>query len=143
MSDAKVNLPLRGTVARLVELFGDELPVVDLFGPRGRALSHNVSRNDRSEVPEFLRVGGEPPRQVLELACGNGRTTLPLLEAGYEVVGLDSSPDVLGRLAARLEEPQRRQGPLQVQRLRQSKLRDPKFGSATYPDLPRSARHNT
>jgi SAM-dependent methyltransferase len=98
--------PLRGTVARLVELYGDKLPVLDLFGTEGAALYDNMSRNDRGEVAEFLRVGGPAPRQVLELACGNGRTTLPLLEAGYEVVGLDSSPDMLGRLAARLTEPE-------------------------------------
>ena len=68
MTDTKTELPLRGTVARLVELFGDELPVVDLFGTEGAALYDNMSRNDRSEVAEFLRAGGPPPKQVLELA---------------------------------------------------------------------------
>ncbi|MFF0579684.1 daptide-type RiPP biosynthesis methyltransferase [Streptosporangium saharense] len=106
MTRTKTGRPLRGTVARLVELYEKKLPVLDLFGTEGAALYDNMSRNDRSEVPEFLRVGGPAPRRVLELACGNGRTTLPLLEAGYEVVGLDSSPDMLGRLADRLAEPQ-------------------------------------
>lgn len=98
--------PLRGSVARIVELYGGKLPVVDLYGTEGAALYDNLSRNDRSEVPEFLRVGGPAPKQVLELACGNGRTTLPLLEAGYEIVGMDNSPHMLGRLAAKLEQPQ-------------------------------------
>jgi SAM-dependent methyltransferase len=106
MTETNTVRPLRGTVARLVELYEGKLPVLDLFGTEGAALYDNMSRNDRSEVPEFLRVGGPAPKQVLELACGNGRTTLPLLEAGYEVVGLDSSPDMLGRLADRLKEPE-------------------------------------
>jgi SAM-dependent methyltransferase len=106
MTNTKTTRPLRGTVARLVELFGETLPVLDLFGTEGAALYDNMSRNDRSEVAEFLRIGGPAPKQVLELACGNGRTTLPLLEAGWEVMGLDSSPDMLGRLAGRLKEPE-------------------------------------
>jgi len=34
-----------------------------------------------------------PP--VLELACGTGRVTIPIAQAGVEVVGLDSSPEML------------------------------------------------
>jgi SAM-dependent methyltransferase len=40
------------------------------------------------------RVGGP----ILEAACGSGRLLLPLARAGYEVVGLDTSPPML-RLA--------------------------------------------
>jgi SAM-dependent methyltransferase len=101
--------PLVDTTARLVTLFEGRLPVLDLYGSEGAALYDNLSRDDRSEVAEFLQFGGPAPKQVLELACGNGRTTLPLLAAGYEVVGLDTSPHMLARLAGRLEEPEWRQ----------------------------------
>lgn len=32
---------------------------------------------------------------ILEVACGTGRVTLPLLQAGFRVTGLDSSPGML------------------------------------------------
>src|SRR5687768_867496 len=39
------------------------------------------------------------PKRVLELACGNGRVTIPLAEAGskegFEVVGLEMVPEML------------------------------------------------
>jgi SAM-dependent methyltransferase len=35
---------------------------------------------------------------VLELGCGNGRILLPLLEAGYEITGIDASAGMLAEL---------------------------------------------
>jgi len=43
---------------------------------------------------EMVRRAGANAR-VLELACGTGRVTLPLLEAGYRVTGLDASEKML------------------------------------------------
>jgi SAM-dependent methyltransferase len=40
-------------------------------------------------------VGRGPAGQVLELACGTGRVTLPLAAAGYSIVGLDIDPTML------------------------------------------------
>lgn len=37
----------------------------------------------------------EPPARVLDLGCGNGRTTIPLASLGYNVVGVDLSPDAI------------------------------------------------
>ncbi len=34
---------------------------------------------------------------VLELACGTGRVTIPIAQAGVQLVGLDRSPAMLGR----------------------------------------------
>ncbi len=49
----------------------------------------------RGDVPfyvdEALKSGGP----VLELGCGTGRVTLPMAQAGVDVVGLDSSPRML------------------------------------------------
>lgn len=41
---------------------------------------------------------GEP---VLELACGTGRLTIPLAEAGIQIAGLDLSPEMLGLARAK------------------------------------------
>lgn len=55
---------------------------------------------DTEDVEFFVSlVGRLRPRRVLELACGNGRVTLPLAEAavrdGFEVVGLELVPEML------------------------------------------------
>lgn len=49
-------------------------------------------------VAEAARRG-----RVLEMGCGSGRVTLPTARAGITVVGVDSSPGMLGRLRRRLE----------------------------------------
>src|SRR5260370_15729284 len=99
---------LQGSAVQIVRLLGEKLPIASLYGPDGSRLYDHMLRNDRAEIDEFLRVAEGHPGPVLELACGNGRTTLPLLEAGYEVVGLDSSPDMLARLPEKLDDPARR-----------------------------------
>jgi SAM-dependent methyltransferase len=48
---------------------------------------------------ELARRTGGP---VLELGCGTGRVALALARAGYDVVGLDSSPAMLARAEAKL-----------------------------------------
>lgn len=47
-----------------------------------------------------LELGGAGP--VLDLACGTGRLTLPLLRDGHAVVGVDLSAAMLARAAARV-----------------------------------------
>src|SRR5689334_19038134 len=48
------------------------------------------------------------PQRVLELACGNGRVTLPLAQAGtahgFEVVGLELVPEMLAAARTRREQ---------------------------------------
>jgi len=39
-----------------------------------------------------------PGGRILELGCGMGRFSLPLAERGYQVTGLDLSPELLGAL---------------------------------------------
>jgi len=38
---------------------------------------------------------------VLEIGCGSGRLLAPLARAGYEVTGVDQSPEMLARAEAR------------------------------------------
>lgn len=44
-------------------------------------------------VEESTRAGGS----VLELGCGTGRVSIPIAQAGIDVVGIDSSPTMLTR----------------------------------------------
>ena len=48
------------------------------------------------------RLGFGEPSPVLELACGSGRLTVPLLRAGHAVVGFDRSPVMLAEAQKRV-----------------------------------------
>jgi len=47
----------------------------------------------------WLRQLCAPPARVLELGIGSGRLAIPLVEAGFEVVGIDASSAMLDLLA--------------------------------------------
>ncbi|MFC6087151.1 daptide-type RiPP biosynthesis methyltransferase [Sphaerisporangium aureirubrum] len=96
---------LLGIMSSISDLFGGKLPIQDLYGPEGSHIYNNMMGDDRAEVDDFIRIAKGHPGPLLELAAGNGRTTLPLLEAGFQVTGLDSSPHMLQRLADKLREP--------------------------------------
>jgi len=48
-------------------------------------------------------LAGEAPGPILELGCGTGRVALHLARRGHEVVGLDSSAELVGALEGRAE----------------------------------------
>jgi SAM-dependent methyltransferase len=50
------------------------------------------------DIPFYVELAQEAAaagHSVLELGCGTGRVTIPIAQAGVEVVGLDSSPQML------------------------------------------------
>lgn len=51
----------------------------------------------RGDVPHYARVAAETAGPILELACGTGRLTFPMLEAGDAVVGIDAAPGMIAR----------------------------------------------
>src|SRR5262249_51039117 len=69
-------------------------------------LYHNFTLHDTAEIDELLGLTEGRSGPILELACGSGRITLPLLGRGFEVVGLDNSPSMLALLAERLRAPE-------------------------------------
>lgn len=56
------------------------------------------------EMPILLRYAGEVGGPILDLACGTGRTTLPMAEAGYELIGVDVSEPMLSRAREKARE---------------------------------------
>src|SRR5690606_8126514 len=63
-------------------------------------------RRRRADVSFYVdlaaqHLGGEPGR-ILELACGSGRLTAPLVRRGHSVLGLDTSASMLARARARV-----------------------------------------
>jgi SAM-dependent methyltransferase len=98
---------LLGLAAAIADIYENKISVEDLYGPDGSRLYNGVTKGDRAEIDDLLLVAGSRPQgPVLELACGAGRTLLPFLAAGHEMVGLDVSPYMLQRLAERLQEPE-------------------------------------
>ncbi len=62
-------------------------------------LSHDRLTDD---IPFLLQRAAETGSPVLEIGCGSGRLLLPLARAGFDVTGVDVSPEMLARAEVRL-----------------------------------------
>lgn len=56
------------------------------------------------EMPILLPLAQETGGPFLDLACGTGRTTLPLAAAGFEITGVDASEPMLARAREKASE---------------------------------------
>ncbi len=56
------------------------------------------------DIPYYEKVAQESQGKILELACGTGRLTFPMMEAGARVHGVDLSPGMLARAQAKRED---------------------------------------
>ena len=56
-----------------------------------------------SDIAFYLKCASRFGDPVLELGTGTGRVLLPLVEAGYEVTGLDLSPAMLRLARAKVD----------------------------------------
>lgn len=56
------------------------------------------------DVAFYLRQARQTGGPILELGCGTGRVSVPLQQAGFEVVGLDLSPRMLAIARAKAPE---------------------------------------
>jgi SAM-dependent methyltransferase len=61
----------------------------------------NARTLGRRDVPFWRRIALEAGGPVLELGCGTGRISLPLVRAGVSLVGLDRSAPMLNRARGR------------------------------------------
>ncbi|MDF2560540.1 MAG: hypothetical protein K0R99_1986 [Microbacterium sp.] len=73
----------------------------DLYSPEGSQLYEELAAFDESEQKELLQSVVRTRGDILELACGGGRLTLPLLALGRPVVGIDLSAEMIRMLRAR------------------------------------------
>ena len=78
----------------------------------GEAYLRNAFTMGTEQEVAFLvaHLGLSPPARVLDAGCGPGRHSLALAALGFEVVGIDLSPDfvALARAAATERERDRR-----------------------------------
>ena len=87
-----------GMFAQLKELNIFDAPPGDLYGSEFADFYDRFVGSFTGDVPLFTRLLPANGR-VLDLACGAGRIGIPLARSGYDVDGIDLSPDML-RLAA-------------------------------------------
>jgi SAM-dependent methyltransferase len=73
----------------------------DLYSVEGSQLYEELAAFDDSEQRELLQCLLRTRGDILELACGGGRLTLPLLALGRPVVGIDRSAEMIRMLRAR------------------------------------------
>jgi len=55
------------------------------------------------DVPLYVELARQEGGRVLEVACGSGRVLVPLVRAGFDVVGLDVSPHMLALARQKLD----------------------------------------
>ncbi|MFF7795176.1 daptide-type RiPP biosynthesis methyltransferase [Streptomyces sp. NPDC007991] len=91
-----------GTASRIAEALGADLRIADLYDDVGGPVYHLMASHDLSEINEVVTALRDTEGPVLELACGSGRLTLPLLLAGHQVTGVDTSASLLAALAAQV-----------------------------------------
>lgn len=72
--------------------------VHDLYGLEGAELYERMVGPDRSEVREVLAAARTTEGEILDLAAGGGRLTIPLLRMGKRVTALDLSAEMLAHL---------------------------------------------
>lgn len=56
------------------------------------------------EVEKLLRAGGVEEGIVADLGCGTGEVTLRLAKAGYDMIGVDGSDEMLSVLREKMEQ---------------------------------------
>lgn len=72
--------------------------------PRHEFYHERTVAADREDVDYYLSLATDVAGPVLEMACGTGRVTLPLLAAGVDVDGFDRSAGALAVLRRRADE---------------------------------------
>ena len=64
---------------------------------------HFINRHSFSDFEFFHQLLEQNPGAAVDIGCGTGRLLVPLLQAGFEVEGVDISPDLLEICRATLE----------------------------------------
>jgi SAM-dependent methyltransferase len=67
----------------------------DVFDELGMFWAEIADKNQTSRQTQFLKAQLPPAGLILDVACGTGRHIAPLAEAGFEVIGIDSSRRLL------------------------------------------------
>ncbi|MFD9113001.1 daptide-type RiPP biosynthesis methyltransferase [Streptomyces bottropensis] len=91
-----------GRAGELLARLGSRAVTGDLYAEAGAQVYHDVAGRSTHEVRELTGLVRTLPGDVLDLAAGSGRLTMPLLALGRRVTALDLSPYMLRLLEDRL-----------------------------------------
>ena len=91
------SLVTGSVTSRLAELKATPLPQ-DLYSGLGADFYERLVGSDRSEVREVLALARNVDGDILDIAAGSGRLTIPLVRAGKRVTAVDLSEDMLALL---------------------------------------------
>lgn len=94
------------TERHLIEIIGEPagISLHDMYDPVGSFVYHDISRRDTHEIREIVGATRGRSGEVLDLAAGSGRLTVPLLALGRSVTALELSATMLDLLRSRLAE---------------------------------------
>ncbi|MEX1158521.1 MAG: methyltransferase domain-containing protein [Thermomicrobiales bacterium] len=76
----------------------------DLLVEYDDPILYDIENSIVDELPILLPLAQESGGPILDLACGTGRTTLPLAEAGFVITGVDISEPMLTRAREKARE---------------------------------------
>jgi SAM-dependent methyltransferase len=83
----------------ILEALADYVTVDDVYHS-GAATYDAVVEGDTNEIRKIVAIARQLEGEVLDLGCGSGRVTLPLLARGHRVVAVENSADMLRVLLA-------------------------------------------
>ena len=72
--------------------------IYDLIAPFYDSVNSHIDYKSWADFIEkiFLKEMKQKPELVLDLGCGTGRMTIELSKRGYDMTGVDYSPEMLG-----------------------------------------------
>lgn len=90
------------SLPELLTIWADRLHFHDVYSISGAAVYHRLTLRDTSEIREIHGAIRGLTGDVVELAAGSGRLTLPMLAAGRAVTAIDNSPTMIALLRERI-----------------------------------------
>jgi len=77
-------------------------PAINLFRATAHLFDLDTRDAAKDDIPFYLQYAARLNANILELACGTGRVTIPLAKAGHHIWGLDLSLEMLNEFKKKL-----------------------------------------